>query len=73
MKTNEILHILRNPYGRRHIEIRQAALAAADEIERWKVAFENMRDWAKQNGLDVMTYNNPPEPTDIQRKRELKS
>jgi len=56
MKTNKILHILRNPYGRDLAELRQAALAAADEIERWKNAFENMRAWAEKNGVDVMTY-----------------
>jgi len=59
MKTNKVLHILRNPYGFNKSTIREAAMAAADEIERWKDAFENMRDWAEQNGVDIMTYNQP--------------
>jgi len=63
MKTDEILHILRNPYGWNDTEIRQVALDAADEIERWKDAFENMRDWAEKNGLDIMTHNTALEPT----------
>ena len=57
MKTNEIIHILRNPYGYHTEKLRIVALAAATEIERWKDAFENMRDWAEKNGLDIMTYN----------------
>ena len=57
MKTKEILHILRNPYKYDQSEIRKVALLAADEIEKWKIAFENMQDWAKQNGLNVTTYN----------------
>ncbi len=33
MKTHEILHILRNPYGVAHDEVRAASLEAADMIE----------------------------------------
>lgn len=52
----KILNILRNPWGWSEAEKREAALAAADEVERWKGAFENMRDWAIANGVDVNTY-----------------
>jgi len=48
MKTTKLLHVLRNPYGRSAEERKQDRLVAADEIERWKDAFENMRDWAEQ-------------------------
>ena len=33
MKINNILHVLRNPYDKRHTEIRLVALFAADKIE----------------------------------------
>ena len=55
MKTTKLLHVLRNPYGRSDEERKQDRLAAADEIERWKDAFENMRDWAEQKGIDTNT------------------
>lgn len=57
IETNEIIHILRNPYGWSKQEKKKAYLAAADEIERWKDAFENMCTFAKDNDLDITTYN----------------
>lgn len=33
----------------------------SNEIERWKNAFINMRNWAEKSGLDVMTYNQAPD------------
>lgn len=52
---NKILHILRNPYGYHEEEIKQARLQAADEIERWKNAFENLQAWCDKNGWDTTT------------------
>ena len=57
MKTKTMLHILRNPFGHSDNRKKQARLKAADEIERWKDAYENLEDWAVKNGLDVTTYN----------------
>lgn len=56
MDTNLIISFLRNPYGKTPEEMREIRLAAADEIEEWKNAYENMRDWAIQCGVDVDTY-----------------
>ena len=55
MKTEDILHILRNPYSWSRAERREAMVAAANEIEKWKVAFENLQDWCDQNGWDTTT------------------
>lgn len=55
LETDKLLHILRNPFGHSTEEIREVSLAAATEIERWKDAFENIRDWAKKNGLSITT------------------
>ena len=57
MKTNTILNILRNPYGRSEEEKRNARLEAANEIESWIDAYNNMKEWAIKNGLDINTYN----------------
>lgn len=57
MKRHDILHILRNPYGRSSEEIRQAQLAACDEIESLQDAYLNMRDWAEKNGVDTAARN----------------
>ena len=56
-RTNELLHILRNPYGHTDEEKRKVMFEAADEIERWEGAFKNMQQWAEQNGLDTTTKN----------------
>jgi len=58
MEMQKIIHILRNPYRWNQAERDDARLAAADEIEKWKNAFENLRQYAEDNGLDIMTYNN---------------
>ncbi len=70
--TDEILHVLRNPYGYTETQIREVMFDAADEIERWKGAFENMRDWAIENGLDVTTRNVPDTPPAIEGDRGKK-
>ena len=36
MKTETMLHILRNPFGHSDNRKKQARLKAADEIERWE-------------------------------------
>lgn len=36
MEPGMILHLLRNPWGHSDDEVRQARLAAADELERWR-------------------------------------
>lgn len=36
MEPGMILHLLRNPWGHSDYELRQARLAAADELERWR-------------------------------------
>ena len=56
MKTNEILHILRNPYGYSNEKVREIAYLAADEIERWKDAYDNLQKFAEKRGLDTATY-----------------
>lgn len=48
MEINKILHILRNPYDHTQIEKRLAALAAADEIERQRREFENIRNYSEE-------------------------
>lgn len=57
MRTNKILHRLRNPHGLTNEARKEIALAAADEIERWKDAYENICQFARENGLDTATYN----------------
>ena len=59
-----VLHILRNPYGYSEDIVRQARLDAADRIEwlerelaRATDAYENMRTFAQDNGLDTATTN----------------
>lgn len=44
METDQILHILRNPYGKTAAEIRGAQLEACDKIESLQKAYTNMRD-----------------------------
>jgi len=53
MKTEEILHILRNPYGKTECEIKSAQIEACDKIESLQSAYINMRDFANDNGLDT--------------------
>jgi hypothetical protein len=57
MKTIEILHFLRNPYGLTDDERRKVMLEAANEIERWINSFENMKEWAIENGVNIHTTN----------------
>jgi len=52
-----LLHILRNPHGYTNSDIRKVALSAADRIEHLKDAYENMRDYAIDSGLDVTAHN----------------
>ncbi len=50
MSINEILHILRNPYGHVEDEIREARLAACNEIERLQrieLWYNGMREFIK--------------------------
>lgn len=60
MNTEEILHKLRNPYGFSPAKMRQVRLAAADEIELWKDAYSNLREFAENSGLNVNTVAGVP-------------
>jgi len=50
------LHITRNPFGFNEQEVREARLKVCDRLVAWKEAYENMRDYAISQGLDVTTY-----------------
>ena len=65
MDTQKIIHILRNPYGWSQKNKDSARLAAADEIEKWRDAYKNMRKFAEDNGLDTMAYNNSLKATSL--------
>jgi hypothetical protein len=54
MTRSEAIHILRNPYGYSREDQREAALKACDEIEALEEAYNNMREWAEQNGVDTV-------------------
>lgn len=56
-RDNEILHILRNPYGKTSEEIKEAQIDACKRIEDYHDAYENMKEFAKENGLDTVAYN----------------
>lgn len=56
MTEQQVIHILRNPHGWSDDDIRTARLEAARIIEKYKDAYQNMRDFAKYNGLDVTTH-----------------
>ena len=51
------IRILRNPYGFSREEIKAAQLKACDFIEMFQSAYENMRDWAEENGVDNAAKN----------------
>lgn len=53
MKINEILHILRNPYGKSEKQKLEARLSAADKIEELLDAYLNMKKFAEDNGLNI--------------------
>jgi len=56
MKTETIIHNLRNPYGKSQEDIYNTRLAAADKIEQLLAAYKNLSDFAVSKGLDVTTY-----------------
>ena len=56
MDVQTVLHILRNPWGKSEHIVSCARFQAADLIERYISAYENMRDWAEENGVDTRTY-----------------
>lgn len=58
-RTKKAMHILRNPFGWDTEERRRAALAACNTIERLDAAYENMRQFAEENGLDTVCYMPP--------------
>lgn len=51
--VNTTLHVLRNPHGFSNDEVRVARRNGADLIEQYRSAYENMRQFAESNGLDV--------------------
>lgn len=54
MTRSDAIHILRNPYGHSQENQREAALKACDEIEALEDAYQNMKAWAEQNGVDTV-------------------
>lgn len=54
-RDTKLLHILRNPWGYSHEELKKARLQAADELEYWKKWAEDMLKWCEDNGLDITT------------------
>lgn len=56
MSYNTILHQLRNPYGLDKYHLRNVRLAAADEIEKWHDAYQNLRCFAEKRGIDTTTF-----------------
>ena len=59
MPLDKALHITRNPYSFHKQDIRRANLACAEWAESYKDAYHNMRDWAKENGVDTTAYHGP--------------
>ena len=58
MTENEAIHICRNPYGHSASQCKQAKLTVCTRLESWKDAYENMRKFAEDNGLN-MTCQGP--------------
>ena len=56
MSEHEAIAITRNPWGHSDEYRRAAALMVCDRVEAWRDAYENMRGFAIQNGLDVTSY-----------------
>lgn len=61
--VDEVLHLIRNPHGHSEERVRQARIAAGALIEKlqrerdgYKEAYESLKAWAEQNGLDTKTY-----------------
>jgi hypothetical protein len=55
--TKKLLAILRNPYGQGYNKAKEARLAAADLIEELIKDYQNLLEWAEENGLDVVARN----------------
>ena len=55
MNENEVLNILRNPYGVSKQDKEDARLIGADLIEHYKEAYINMKEWAEENGINITT------------------
>lgn len=56
MTRAQCIHILRNPYGHSSEEIKEAQLKACEEIEALEDAYQNMKAWAEENGVDTVCY-----------------
>ena len=59
MTESEAISITRNPHGFNADQRREARLLVCDRLESWRDAYENMRQFAIQNGLDVTCYYGP--------------
>jgi len=57
MKTHKIISLLRNPYGLSLEEMKEIRLAAANEIESWEDAFNNLKKYVESLGIDITSYN----------------
>ena len=55
LEHDYILHALRNPYG--HDDMKRVRHEAANLIESLQDAYENMRDFAEENGLNTTAVN----------------
>ncbi len=53
------LHICRNPFGRSDEEQRKARNDVCGFFESARDAYLNMRQWAKDNGVDTTAYHGP--------------
>lgn len=56
MTEQEAIHITRNPYGHSEGVVREARLKVCDRLERWKKAYDELHQWAKENGADHTIY-----------------
>ena len=67
MTENKAIHICRNPYGHSAGQRKEAKLVVCERLEAAHEAYENMRDFAVESGLDVTAYHGPTSDEDIQK------
>lgn len=59
LTDKRLIGVLKNPYGYSEDAMRQIRLAAALRIESYREAYENMRSFAQENGLDTTAVYHP--------------
>jgi len=57
MTEHEAIAIVRNPWGHREDRVREARLLVCEKLESWRNAYENMRDFAIEKGIDVTCHS----------------